>query len=66
MILQAERFREVLQVMKFSHAAASSFWRAIYMGGMWLSREVATDIVYNGWCTLVSQSGRSILWQYFW
>ena len=46
------RFHEILEVMTFAHVAASSFWRAIYAGGMWLTRAVATSIISDGWNTV--------------
>ena len=57
-MLQAEKFREILSVMKFTHAAATNFWRAVYKGGMWLRRGAASDIVAFGWRILVAQLGQ--------
>ena len=44
-----ETFQEMLEVLKYSHDAASAFWRAVYAGGMWISREEACTCVTNGW-----------------
>ena len=44
----------MLAVLKWSCAAVNRFWRTIYGSWMWFPRDVATQVLSDGWAFLES------------
>ena len=51
---EAPEFRDMLAVLKWSCTAVNRFWRTIYGSWIWLPRDVATQVVSDGWAFVES------------
>ena len=53
-LVKAPQFIEILEVLQFTMAAASRFWRAVYNGGLWLPQQGVPPMVRDGWQIIVA------------
>jgi hypothetical protein len=42
-------YRDIFEVMKYCCCVSDRFWRTIYNCGLWIPRDVALELVSDGW-----------------